>query len=150
MPPACEKARERRLERIRGEVERRDVGPQMVDGDEREAPRPREGLRGRDPDEERPDQSRPLRDAYPVHVPERGPCVVERGADHGGHELEVPPGGDLRHDTAVARMEVRLGGDDGRQDDAFVRDERRRRLVARRLEAEEVRVVRGGHASDGH
>ena len=137
MPPAREKARERRLESIRGEVERRDVGPQMVDGDEREAPCPRERLCGRDPDEERPDQPRPLRDTHPVHVPERDPCVVEGGADHGGHELEVPPGGDFRNDTAVALVEVGLRGHDRRQDHAFGGDERSRRLVARRLEAED-------------
>ena len=44
------------------EEERRDVAVQVVDGDERQAARPRERLRRLEPDEQRADQARPLRD----------------------------------------------------------------------------------------
>ena len=46
---------------------------------------------------------------------ELGSGLAERLADHGRHELEVPPRRDLRHDAAVARVEVGLGGDDVRR-----------------------------------
>ena len=62
MPAAREEARERRLDGCGFEVERRDVPVEVIDGDERQAARPRERLRGRDADEERADEPRALRD----------------------------------------------------------------------------------------
>jgi hypothetical protein len=80
----------------------------MVDRDESNSPRPREGFRSRDPDEEGPDQPRALRHADPVNVVERHASVLERGAEHRCDELEMSPGGDLRHDAAVPRVQVGL------------------------------------------
>ena len=109
----------------------------MVDGRQRKPQRPRERLRGREPDEERADEPRAPRDRDALEIGQLGSGLAERLPDHGRHELEVPPRRDLRHDPAVARMEVGLGGDDVRPDLAVVRDQRRRGLVTRRLEPED-------------
>src|SRR3970040_1143796 len=62
---AREQAEERRLEWLRLDVEGRDVSFEVVDGDERQALRPRDRLRRRQTDEERADENRPLRDRAP-------------------------------------------------------------------------------------
>ena len=71
MAAAREQAEERRLERVRLEVERGDVSVQVVDRHERQAARPGERLRGGEPDEERADQARALRDRDGLDVVER-------------------------------------------------------------------------------
>ena len=116
MAAAREQARERRLEVGRPQEERRDVPVQVVDGDERQPPRPRERLRRRDADEERADQPRPGRDRDGVDVVERRAGAAERLLDHGRDELEVPPRRDLRDDPAVPRVQLRLRRDDVRED----------------------------------
>ena len=58
VPAAREQARERRLERVGAEVERRDVALQVVDRDERQPARPGDRLGRREPDEQRADQPR--------------------------------------------------------------------------------------------
>ena len=58
---AREQAGERRLEVERLQIERGDVPVQVVDGDQRQPPRPRERLRRRDADEQRADQARAAR-----------------------------------------------------------------------------------------
>ena len=63
VPAAREQARERRVERVGREVQRRDVAAEVVDRDEREAPRPGERLRSGQPDEQRADEAWALRDA---------------------------------------------------------------------------------------
>ena len=70
MPTAREQAEERRLERLRAEVERGDVPVQVVDGDERQAAPPGDPLRGGEADEERSDQAGPPRDGDAVEVVE--------------------------------------------------------------------------------
>ena len=88
---------------------------EVVDRDERQAPRPRERLRGRDPDEQRADETRALRDGDPLDALERSSRFGERLADDGRHELEVAARRDLGHDAAVARVQVGLRGDDRRE-----------------------------------
>ena len=61
---------------------------QMVDRYEREPPAPGEPLGGREPDEQRADEPRPLRDCDPVDLVQRG--AGERLADDRRDELEVP------------------------------------------------------------
>ena len=144
VPAAREEAEERRLERVRLEVERGDVPVEVVDRDERQPPRPRERLRGGEPDEQRADQPRPLRHGDAVDVVERRARLGERLADHRRDELEVAPRRDLGHDAAVPRVEVRLRGDDARANLSVLRDERRRGLVAARLDPEDHAVTRRG------
>ena len=107
---------------------------QMVDRDERKAPRPRDRLRGRDADEERADEARPARDRHRVDSVQRRAGLDERLLDHRRDELEMPARRDLRHDASVARVEIGLGGDDVREDPPVLRDDRSRSLVAGRLE----------------
>ena len=137
MAAAREQAEERRLERIRLEVERGDVAVEVVDRDERQPARPGDGLRGGKADEERADQARALRHGDAVDVLERRVRLGERLADHRRHELEVPPRGDLGHDAAVAGVQLRLRGDDARKDLSVLRDDRRRRFVTRGLDPED-------------
>jgi len=137
VPTAREEAEERRLERARLEVERRDVAVEVVDRDERQPPRPRERLRHGEPDEEGADQPRALRHGDAVDVVERRARLGERLADHRRDELEMPPRRDLGHDAAVPRVEVGLRGDDARAHLPVIRDERRGRLVATRFQAED-------------
>ena len=134
---AREQAREGRLERVGCEIERGDVAPEMVDRDERDAARPCEGLCGREPDEQRADEARALRDADAPDVAELRRRVLECRADHRRDELEVPPRCDLRDDPAVPRVEVGLRRDDRRQHDAAVVDDGGGRLVAGRFDAED-------------
>ncbi len=90
MPSAREQAREGRLERVGLQVERGDVALEVVDGNERQPSPPGEALRGGDPDEERADEPRALRHRDPLDTVELHVGVVERGANHGRDELQVP------------------------------------------------------------
>ena len=134
---AREQAEKRRLDRVGLEVERGDVAVQMVDRRERQAARPGERLRRRDPDEQRADETRALRDRDGVDVVERRARLAERLAHDRGDELEVAPRRDLGDDAAVARVQVGLRGDDVRADLARLGHERRRGLVAGRLDPED-------------
>ena len=110
---------------------------QMVDRDERQPPRPGQGLCGRDPDEQGADEARSLGDGDPVDVVERGSRVFER-APHGGEQkLEMVARGDLRDDAAVPRVQLGLRRDDVREQPAVVGDERGRGLVAGGLQAQD-------------
>ena len=134
---AREKARERRLERVRLEVERRDVRAEVVDGDEVETSRPGDRLGGGETDEQRADQPGALRHRDPGDVVEPRLTIVESRSEHGADELQVPSRGDLRHHAAVAGVELRLRGDDRREHDTLTGHHRRGRLVAGRLEAQD-------------
>ena len=70
-------------------------------------------------------------------MPQPRARVCERLANDGRYELEVPARRDLWHDAAVARVDVRLRGDDVGADLAPLGDERRRCLVAGGLDAED-------------
>ena len=108
VPTRGQQARERRRQAERREPQRRHVPEQVVDGDERQAAAVGQGLGGREPDEQRADQSRSLRDRDGIHIGERRPRVGERGLDDGHDELEVAPRRDLGHDAAEARVQVGL------------------------------------------
>jgi hypothetical protein len=134
---ARKEAEERRLDGVGPEVEGRDVPLEVVHGRERKTARPGQRLRGRDPDEERANEPRALRDRDEVGVVERGPSLLERSAYDRRDELEVAPGRDLGDDATVAGMEVGLRGDDRRQHPPVRRDDRCRGLVAGRLDPED-------------
>ena len=107
----------------------------MVDRDEGQASCPRDRLRGLQADEEGADQSRSARDGNAVDLVER--VLGQRLAHDGHHELEVPPGRDLRDDAAVARVQIRLRRDDVCENATVVRDECSRGFVTGRLERED-------------
>jgi len=122
---------------------------QVVDRSEGQPPRPGERLRRRQPDEERADQPRALRDRDPFDPVEPDPGLAERLAQDGRNELEMSSRRDLRHDAAVLRVQLRLRGDDVGQDLAVVRDDGRGRLVAGRLEAED-QALAGSRTGSRH
>ena len=110
---------------------------EVVDRDEREPARPRHGLRSRDPDEQRADETGALRHRKPVDLTELRACVGQRLANDRRHELEMPARGDLGHDAAVPRVQDRLRGDDRRKHFAPVGHDSRGSLVARGLDSED-------------
>ena len=105
---------------------------QMVDGDQRQPPRPGERLRRRDADEQRADQAGLRRHRDRVRL-----VTVERLLDHGRDQLEMPATRNLGHDAAEARMQLVLRRDHARDDLAVVGDERGGGLVAARLDPED-------------
>ena len=116
MAAAREQADERRLERVRLEVQRGDVTLQVVDRDERQAARPGERLRRGEADEQRADEAGAARDGDAVDVVEAARPPRRAPPQHRDDELEVPPRRDLGHDPAEARVQVGLRGDDVRAD----------------------------------
>ena len=140
VPAAREQAQERRLDRVRLQVERGHVTVEVVDRDERQAARPGERLGRGEPHEQRPDQARAGRDGDPIHIVEARARLAVRLSQDREHQLEVAPRRNLRDDSAVASMQVGLGGDHVRPDLAVVRDERGGRLVAGRLERQNHRL----------
>ena len=134
---ARKQAEERRLERVRREVQRRDVAVEMVDGGEREPPRPRKCLGDREPDEQRTYKAGSLRHRHRFDVVQLCPRLLERGSNDRRDELQMTARGDLGHDASVPRVQIRLRGDDVREHLPLGRHERRGGLVARRLDAED-------------
>jgi hypothetical protein len=76
----------------------------VVYGDQRESAGVGQSLRGRNPDEERPDQTRPRRDRHTAHFVERNTSVRERLLHYPVEALEMGAGGDLGDYATVARM----------------------------------------------
>ena len=128
------------------ERQRFDVPGQMVDGDDRDVPRPRIRLRERDAHEERTDEARPLRHGYGIDVVALCARLRERGFDDAADVAHVLPRRQLGDDAAPLAMDVVLRGDDRGPDDPGPRgvagfgDDRRGRLVARGLNREQVHV----------
>src|SRR5581483_6851699 len=81
-------------------------------------------------------QPRPLRDGDAIDVVERRVGGGERLAHDGRDEFEVAARGDLGNDSAVARMQLGLGGDDVRPDPAVLGDDGCGGLVTARLDPE--------------
>ena len=134
---AREQTRERWLEGGGLEEERRHVPVQVIDGDERQPPRPGERLGSREPDEQRADQPGAGRDGDGVDVVERGPRLLERLADHRRDQLEMPARGDLRDDPPVFRVQFGLRGHDVGTNLTAGGDDSRGCLVTRGLDPED-------------
>jgi hypothetical protein len=137
MAAARQQAEERRLERIRLQVERGDVTVEVIDRHERTSSRPGERLGGCEPDEERADQAWALRDRHRIDLGQGASGLAQRLANDRQDELEMAARGDLRHDPSVAGVQVCLRGDDIGQDLAVGRDDRGCRLVTRGLDPED-------------
>ena len=149
MAAAREQAEERRLDPLGLEVERRDVAMQVIDRHQRQVVRPSKRLRGREADEQRTDETRPLRDRDGVDLRKLDPGLTESLARHRDNELEVSPRGHLRHDTPEASVQFGLGGDDVGEDPSVAGDDRRRGLVTGRFETENPTACRDWHGGIG-
>ena len=110
---------------------------QMVDRDERQPPRPGQGLGGRDPDEQGADEAWSLRDTDAIDLAQLGARLLEGPPDRRQQQLQVVARGDLGDDAAVARVELGLRRDDIGEQPSVVGDERGRGLVTRRLDPED-------------
>ena len=92
MAAAREQAEEGRVERLGTEIEGRDVPVEVVHRREGQPASERDPLRGREPDEERPDQPRPRRHGHEVDVVERRAGLGEGLPHDRRDELEMPSG----------------------------------------------------------
>ena len=127
-----------------GELAGVQVAFQVVDGDQRDVQRHRQGLGRRQADDQGTDQPRAGRDGDRVQVAERHAGPVQGLVDHRQDLADVCPRGDLGHDAAVSLMQADLRGHDARTDPrhADVRrprtlEDRRRRLVAGRFDGQQ-------------
>ncbi len=96
-----------------------DVAFEVVDGDERLAQRPCEGLGVADADEQRAGETGAFGDGDGIQVfmPNIAPHAgfAEGGVDDGDDGAEVLAGGELGDDAAVGGVDGDLGGDDVRE-----------------------------------
>ena len=116
---------------------------EVVDPDKRPALGRGQRLRGRDADEQRPDQPGPAGDRERVDLVEGRAGVSERRVDDGVDQLEVVARGDLGHDPTEPLVGARLRRDHVRSDRRPV-DDRRAGVVARRLDRQDHAVAGSG------
>jgi hypothetical protein len=121
----------------------------VVYPDERQAARPGQRLRRRDPDEQRADQPGLGRHRDRVEPLEADPGLLERGVDHREDLLEVRSAGDLGDDAAVGGVEARLAVDHRGEDLPPAADDGGRGFVAGGLDAEEE-LAHGGAGGPGN
>ena len=126
-------ARVRRRREVRGV----EMPLEMVDAEQRNAACEGEGLRGREADEQRPDQARPRRGRDEPDFGQSHSGLRERLLEHRGQVLQMRAGRQLRHDAAVARVRPHLRGDDVGSDRPVVAEYGHRGLVAGGLDAED-------------
>lgn len=104
---------------------------QMVDADHGDTPTESKGLRGRNPDQERPHKPG---SACHRHTGEIGSVVdtrLRQGSLHdGGDGLGMGPAGQLGHDSTKGRVQIDLARHHRRADFEVLVDHGCRRLVA--------------------
>ena len=128
--------------------QRFDVAGQMVHRHERHVERGGQALGERDPYEQGPDEARTLRDRDRVELRPRCLAVVESTLHDAADVADVLAGGELGDDATPFPVNVRLRGDRVRPHAprpilvAGLRNDRRRGLVARRLDGQHRRHQR--------
>jgi hypothetical protein len=116
------------------EDERLDVPGQMMDGDDRHAPGPRQRLRERDADEKRPDETGTLR--HGNQIVRRHAGITDCPFHHAADVADMLARRQLRNDASPLAMNLHLRGDDARTHApgplhvAGLFDDRRRRFIA--------------------
>ena len=138
VPAGHEEHDQRRDQRRLVEERGVEVGLEVVDAHERHVPDERERLGRADPHQERAHQARADggRDRVDAGAVEAG--LDERLGDDRREQLDVRAAGDLRHDAAEAGVEVDLARHDRGEHRRAVGDDRRGRLVTRRLDPEDA------------
>ncbi len=131
---AGDQAEEGRLEAA--EEVRRDVPLQMIDRRERQLAGRRQGLPGRQPDQQRPHEPGTLRRGDQLELLERHARLAQRLLDDEVDQLEVLARGDLRDDTAEAIVHA-LRGDHVREQAPVGAEHRRAGVVAAALQRED-------------
>ena len=115
-----------------------EVTLEVVDPDVGDALAQRHGLGRADADQQRAGQARPATGGHGVDVGQLEPRLDQRLGNDRVDQLEVGPAGDLGDDAAEAGVEVALAGHDRRPEVGAVVHHADRRLVARRLDPEDV------------
>ena len=140
--------RERRLLDARGfrrlQPGRIEMALEVVDTDQRPVLREREALGEVDPHQERPRESRPVRDRDRVHVPPAGRGPGHRLLEHGHDPAQVRARSHFRHDATRGRMHRDLARHHVAVDRPTTLDHGDPRLVAAALDREQERAA---HAS---
>ena len=139
VPAGHEQHHERELEVGVFEERRVEVRLEVVHADERHVPRQRQRLRRRHADEQRADQAGPDRARHAVDPRIVDAGLDDRAGDHGVEHVEVRPRGDLGHDATELGVQIDLRRHDARHDVEAAHHQRRRGLVAARLDAEHER-----------
>ena len=106
----------------------------MIDSDERLARSPCHPFRYLHADEQRPHESRPIRDRDGADLIPGDRCAGHRLAHHVSHVPHVIARRELGDDAPVLGVEANLALDDVAHDPPVVVDDRRARLVAGRLD----------------
>ena len=126
-------AEEGRLQLRVGEVEGRNVAPQVVDRHQRLMGRVRQPLGKVDSHQHRADEAGGKGDGHGVHIVD-GLARVQQGFFHrGADELAMAAAGDLRHHAAVERLLLHAGRDDVAEQFAAILHQRCGGLVAGRF-----------------
>ena len=113
----------------------------VVDRNQRQFPRPGEGLRPAHAREQRPHQPRPESHRHRVQIRHLHPRVRQRLPNEGVQRLHMHARGNLRHHAPVEGMPVDLRGDDAGQYAPPVLHDGRRRLVAGRFDGQNPGVA---------
>lgn len=108
----------------------------MVHANERQVCRKAKRLGIGQPDQERAGEAGPGRNGDGAEIRKRATAYLKRFADNWDDGAKVLARSKFRHNTAVFRMGIKLGGDDARSNIAAVLDNRRRSLVTRALDAQ--------------
>ena len=109
---------------------------QVVDPDQRQAPRVGDGAGGAHADEQRADEPRAARHRDTVDGVPSAVQPGHRALDDRDDGLEVGARGELGHDASVGRVDGDLARDDVHQHPALLIHHRRGGLVAATLDAE--------------
>ena len=114
------------------------MGLEAIDREQGLALGQRDGFCRGQADDDAANQSRTCRRSNPIERLERNLRLAHRFGDDAIKRFDVGAGGDLGDDAAEAGVEVALAGHDRRPEVGTVLHHADRRLVARRLDPEDV------------
>ncbi len=115
-----------------------NVALQVVDTNEREVEDGRDGLRGRDTDQESTKKAGPVRYSDRLDLSKTGARRVESFLEDWINQLDMLARRDFGDNAAEPRMQINLGGHDVGKDFASVLDDRRGSLIAARFDPKYV------------
>jgi hypothetical protein len=141
VPAGDHQGQQRGLEQAVLELGGLDVGPQVVDPEQRQVVGEREPLGRRHPDQQRADQAGPGGDGDGVDVGQAHAGLDQRLVHRGQHQLEVGPGRDLGDHAAEGRVQLRLGGHDVGAQRQPILDDADGGLVAGGLDAQDQHAL---------
>ncbi len=135
---------------VTAQINGQEVPVEVVDAYDGQAAAVGDRLGGREPDEQRTDEARPLGHGDRIHVVEAVGQGGEGPFEHRDDGTQVGAGGELGNDPAVGRVQADLARHGVRQHQAVVTHHGGTRLVAAALDAEDLHVphITGWRVSD--